>query len=544
MRLPALLTVILAAAPALAQPTLILHNARVFTADADVAWAEAVAVTGERITAVGSSEAILALAADGTHTIDAGGRLVIPGLNDAHVHSGPWPDVVPLALGAGPMPDPTLAEVTAAIAAASEGAPAGAILNGSVGPTILDDPEATRLALDAVASGRPVILWGWTGHGVLFNTAAFELVGIPLDAVDPPGGAYGRADGVLTGRLDEYAGVAVSRLLAEREGPEAAAASYRQLSERAAQYGMTSLQLMATQAALPGALAALRDSGTRVRWDLYHWPMPQADVAEGWAEQPIVDTGIPRVSVAGVKWMLDGTPVERGALMRRPYDDRAGWTGFLNFPPSDVRRMLEAALERDEQPAFHVAGDSSMALLLRTMLDLAPAEQWRALRVRLEHGDGLAPDLIPLAADLGVVLVQNPLHLTLPEIMAARLGDRASGYQLLRTPLEAGVPVALGADAGGQGFNPYLNMMLAVVHPMHPSEGLSPDQALVAYTRGGAFARRAEDERGTLRAGMLADLAMLSQNLFEVPPNEWPATESLLTIVGGDVVYEAASLDE
>jgi predicted amidohydrolase YtcJ len=478
------------------------------------------------------------MAGEASRNIDAGGRLVIPGLNDAHVHVGPWPETVPLALGEGPMPDPSLADVLTAIASAAATAPADALLNASVGPTVLDDPNATRFALDAASGGRPVILWGWTGHGVLFNTAAFELAGVPLNAADPPGGMYSREGGTLTGRLDEYAAVAASRRLAQSQGHEAAVASYRRLAERAAGFGITSLQVMSTEATLPDILAGLRDAGTRVRWDIYHWPMPERDVAEGWVEEPVLDTGIPGVSVAGVKWMLDGTPVERGALMRQPYDDRPGWTGFHNFSETDVRRILEASLERGEQPAFHVSGDSSLALVLRTMADLAPAETWRSLRVRMEHGDGLAPDLIPLAVELGVVLVQNPLHLTLPHIMGARLGERAAGYQLLRTPLEAGVPLALGADAGGQGFNPYLNMMLAVVHPMHPDEGLSPEQALMAYTNGSAFARRAEIERGALRPGMLADLAVLSQNLFETPPDAWPATESVLTIVGGEVVFE------
>ena len=543
MRASILLLALLWTSTAFAQPTIVVHNARVFTADARAPWAEAIAVTGDRITAVGTNADVLAMSGEGTRVIDAGGRLVVPGLNDAHVHEGAWPETVRLDFGPNPMSDPTMAEVTKAIAAAAAEASAGALLNGTIGPTALDDPAATRYALDAVSGGRPVILWGWTGHGAIFSTAALALAGIALDAADPPGGTYGRHDGLLTGRLDEYAGVAASRRLSESQGPEAAVAAYRGLAERAARYGITSLQLMSTGHALPDALVALRDARTALRWDIYHWPMPQRDVSEGFAEPPTVDTGIPRVTVAGVKWMLDGTPVERGALMRRPYEDRPGWYGFSNFPASDVRRMLEAALERDEQPAFHVSGDSSLAVVLRTMANLAPAERWRDLRVRLEHGDGLAPDLIPLAAELGVVLIQNPLHLTLPDIIGARLGARAAGYQLLRTPLEAGVPVALGADAGGPGFNPWLNMMLAVVHPMHPEEGLTPEQALAAYTTGSAYAARTEHEKGSLRPGMLADLAILSQNVFEVPPNEWPRTESVLTIVGGEVVYESGIED-
>jgi predicted amidohydrolase YtcJ len=282
----------------------------------------------------------------------------------------------------------------------------------------------------------------------------------------------------------------------------------------------------------------LRDAATPVRWSIYDWPIPGADVAEAWVAPRARPTDVPGVTVAGVKWMLDGTPVERGALMRRPYADRPGWTGLLNFPPGDIRRILAASLERGEQLAFHVSGDSTAALVLRTMADLAPAERWRPLRVRLEHGDGLSRDLLPLAAELGVVHIQNPLHLSLPAVIGARLGEGVAEHQLLRSVGEAGVAMALGSDAGGPGFNPFLNMMMAVVHPTHPEEALSPEAAIAAYTSGSAFAERTETDKGMLRAGLLADLAMLSQDLFSIAPDQWPATESVMTIVGGEVVFE------
>jgi predicted amidohydrolase YtcJ len=104
--------------------------------------------------------------------------------------------------------------------------------------------------------------------------------------------------------------------------------------------------------------------------------------------------------------------------------------------------------------------------------------------------------------------------------------------------------MALGSDAGGPGFNPFLNMMMAVVHPMHPDEAISTEAALIAYTHGAAFAERAETDKGMLRAGMLADLAVLSQDLFSTPPDQWPATESVLTVVGGEVVFEVEGIGD
>src|SRR5690606_13454964 len=115
--------------------------------------------------------------------------------------------------------------------------------------------------------------------------------------------------------------------------------------------------------------------------------------------------GLPdRFRVVGTKWMLDGTPVDRLAVLRAPYADRPDWTGRLNLSPAEVRAMLQAALESDGQTALHVVGDSTLALVLRTMRELAPAETWRARRLRIEHGDGAMPDLLPAMRDLGVVL--------------------------------------------------------------------------------------------------------------------------------------------
>jgi hypothetical protein len=143
----------------------------------------------------------------------------------------------------------------------------------------------------------------------------------------------------------------------------------------------------------------------------------------------------------------------------------------------------------------------------------------------------LMPDLIPRAAALGVVVVQNPAHFTLRDDLLARLGaERAKSVQPMKSLLDAGIPIALGSDGP---INPFLNILFATTHPANPPEALSREQAVAAYTNGSAFAEFAERDKGRLMPGALADLAVLSADVFTAPPPQLPAIVSLLTLVGG-----------
>lgn len=157
--------------------------------------------------------------------------------------------------------------------------------------------------------------------------------------------------------------------------------------------------------------------------------------------------------------------------------------------------------------------------------------------MRIEHGDGLLPDLVARARDLGVIVVQNPTHLALGEVWVKRFGsDRANQMQPLRSLMNAGIPLALGSDGP---HNPYLNIMLAATYPGKPNEAITREQAVVAYTLTSAYAEFTEKDKGSLEAGKLADLAVLSQDLFTVPSDDLPKTESVLTLVSGKVIYDA-----
>jgi predicted amidohydrolase YtcJ len=185
----------------------------------------------------------------------------------------------------------------------------------------------------------------------------------------------------------------------------------------------------------------------------------------------------------------------------------------------------------------HAVGDRAIAAYFDALDRGGRPEIWQRKRPRLEHGDMLTPELMARAKTLGVVVVQNPAHLMLAEAMSTRLGpERMQTIQPMKALLDAGVPLALGSDGP---LSPFLNIMFATMHPARPAEALSREQAVIAYTRGAAFAEFTEREKGQLAVGMLADLAVLSADLFTVPADQLPAMTSVFTIIGGQVVHDS-----
>ena len=210
----------------------------------------------------------------------------------------------------------------------------------------------------------------------------------------------------------------------------------------------------------------------------------------------------------------------------------------MNFSDAEIEAIVADALQREDQLLFHAAGDRPLKVVFDAMENHAETVDWPQQRVRIEHGDALTGDLIERARNLGVLLVQNPSHLASVELVAQRFGPESSFFRV-RSLLEAGIPLALGSDGP---LNPYLNLMFASLHPIAPAEALTREQVVIAYTRGSAFAEFKEEEKGTISPGKLADLAVLSQDIFTVPAEALPATQSLLTLVGGEIVYDAERL--
>jgi predicted amidohydrolase YtcJ len=281
-------------------------------------------------------------------------------------------------------------------------------------------------------------------------------------------------------------------------------------------FGITSVQSMSS---LPADRAARLAAATGVplRWRFMQFEIGTVD------EAPATAT----------KYILDGTPIERGAALRQPYSDRPGTSGTMNWSDDEIRNMVRVAAKSRKPLLLHVAGDRPFATIFSAM-NATPAD-WPALRVRIEHGDFIKA-YVDDAKRLGVVVVQNPSHFMLGPLTTQRIGaERQRNFQPLRSLIEQGIPVAIGSDGP---LNPYLNIMFATIHANNPAEVITREQAVIAYTRGSAYAEFAEKTKGTIAPGMLADLAVLSQDIFTVATSDLPRTAADVTIIGGKIVYE------
>jgi predicted amidohydrolase YtcJ len=520
-------------------PDLVLTNGKIFTSDNAMPYAEAIAIKGDRIIAVGKTAVIQKLAGLKTKRIDLGGRTVIPGINDAHDHIGYGTPFGRFINFTEPMlPGPSWQQVLDSLSLAVTQVPKGTLIQGNLGLQLIEDTLARRAALDKVAPHHPVILNAPWGHGTLLNTAAMLHLGIDSTAPDPVGGHYERVAGSqrLSGFFSEYAEFEIKRRWYSALPNNVLVKGFQQFSNEAVRMGITSVQNMATSLELDKMVSVIKEAKMPLRIRIIRFPGTSSKRRElsAWNK---AYTAAPLYEVSGTKWILDGTPLERGALMQAPYSDKPGWKGVLNFPVDTLRSIVLEGLKSKEQLLLHIVGDQTPALVLASMKKAAGPQTWRAKRVRFEHADGLLPDHWDDAKQLGIVAVVNPSHFMFAEINHTRIGqERAGSYQPFRSLIEAGIPVAIGSDGPN---NPFLNIMFATMHPTNPKEVVTREQAVIAYTKGSAYAEFKEREKGMIKAGMLADLAVLSQDIFTVPVLDLPRTRSVLTVIGGRFVFDA-----
>jgi predicted amidohydrolase YtcJ len=395
-----------------------------------------------------------------------------------------------------------------------------------IGPGVLNDPTMTRAGLDKLAPGRKVLLREFTGHAIILSSAALAAINIPDNDEDPVGGWYERdSSGKINGKLHEYAAYDAMRRIAMSTPDIDATQQLADYGSQALRLGITSIQNMSfvTRARFV-QLAKASHFPLRVR--VIRFGITDARGRETAAADPApAASGL--ITVSGTKWILDGTPIEEGAALRESYHQGTHDVGRLNFNQDQMKAILDEAFASKDQLLLHVAGDLTADTVLK-MMQAHP--EWNGRRLRFEHGDGLLPDLRDQAAALGIVVVQNPSHF-------AALRDYPSPEFM---PLKSlgKIPLAFGSDGAP---NPYTDIVDAANHPRE-AESISREAALDAYTRGAAYAEGTEKEKGMIAKGMLADLAVLSQDIFHAHANTLDQTQSLLTIVDGKVAWVSVDL--
>ncbi len=525
---------------------IVLHGGKIFTSNPRQLWAEALSIRDGKIRRIGSNTEILARARHGARLIDLEGHLVVPGFNDAHTHAA-WSRNTELRandISFVPGPGPTAAELYADIAAAAQTVPPGTWITGIFGTTFVDDPMANRFDLDQVSQDNPVHLHSWAGHGTLINSAAMVEAGIAENEPDPLGGFYERVEGtdILNGFLHEYAEHQFERYLKSLIPAEEMREQYLAYANAVVTFGTTSIQDMAIGYTKQQSEEILAGIDLPIRWRDICFPL---DLGESCDSHLRSRRGDRRLTSTGIKWITDGSPIERFAHTRLEYSDLPGWFGVFNFPDSMFLILSNARRGNpvDNQLLLHAVGDQAVDNVLAALNDF-PGGTWKNRRVRIEHGDLIMADHFNALRRQGMIVAQNPLHFTVSDTLLARYGaDRFAVIQPLRSLVEEGIHLALGSDQTLGPANPMLDLFFAVIHPSNPAEALTLEQAVIAYTHGSAYAEFQEHIKGTLARGKLADLAVLSQDIFTLPPPSILSTVSILTMVGGEIVHETGVLD-
>jgi len=552
------------------QATLVLRNAHIYTQDRSSPWAEALAIDGDRIVWTGREDEAHEWLSTGTRQIDLGGRLVLPGLIDSHFH---------LLRGAkalrGVQLDDalTVSALQKAVGAYANAHPDQLWVSGrgwrykafGAGSPI------HRTLLDAVVSDRPVYLDAFDVHTGWANTRALEMAGILRGPTQQPsfGGVVMDSDGSATGELRESRAMDLVRTLIPTPTPSEIDALLGDALRQAAQYGLTSLHNMDGDA---DTVRVLRDfeargkmtvrvrvpltlKATSTEADIEDWQHMTATARDPQQAAPTL------VSTGGVKLFADGVVENKTAWLIEPYADsvsqQSGDKGGPNFQTDHFRRLVTKADTLKLQVAVHAIGDMAVRATLDAYQHARTQNGPRDARHRIEHIELLNPADLTRFGRLHVLASVQPLHadfgIDTANPWRDLVGPGRWGWGFPWRALKmADIALALGSDWPVVSMNPFAGMHAGLTRiklDFSASRSSFPDQRLTlqelinGYTVDGAYFEFAENDKGQLRPGMLADVTVLDQELLALSKHELPerlcATRSVLTIVGGHVVHEA-----
>ena len=529
---------------------LLLTNARVYTVDPAQPWAEAVACRDGRIVAVGRAADLDALAGPTTRRIDCGGRLLLPGLTDAHVHTLAYA-IRRQQVSLFGLTD--LAAVRARLARAVAAAAPGEWIVGWGWDSNRWDEQPTAALLDAIAPHHPVALARMDMHTWWVNSRALTIAGVTAETPDPPDSAIGRdATGRPTGLFSEWNAIA----LIARHVPQPDAATLAGwLAETVAEanaLGLTGLHDQRVEregAASLRLFQALRRDGRltlRVHANVaadYVSEAAQLGLQSGFGDDVLW--------LGHVKAFADGAMGSRTAAMLAAYEREPGNSGIVVTSADKLWATLVAAGEAGFPMSVHAIGDRAVREVLDVMSEWAATRGASArlpMPQRIEHVQVMHPaDLDRLAAH-GIVASVQPVHLPSDWRTADRVwGARAQYAYAFRSLLDRGTALAFGSDAPVAPLNPMLGIHAAVTRQdatnqpaggWYPAERLTVAEAIEGYTLGPARLSGKADRFGSITPGKYADLVVLSHNLFEIDPPDIPTAAVRLTVFNGRVVYE------
>lgn len=534
---------------------LVLVNGRVFLSDSAGTVAQAIALRGGRVLAVGTDAEVRAHAGAATEVVDLQGKLVTPGFNDAHTHFGAGGQGL---LAVQLQGTTSLAEIERRVAeAATRAQPGEWILGGGWDHTRLRADELgaggwpTKEILDRAAPRNPVLLSRVDGHTSWANAEALRIAGITRGTPNPPGGEIVRdpRTGEATGILKESAGALVEGRVPPPTA-EQARRGIRAALALAARTGVTSVQTDAsgTDVAIYKQLRDMDSLTVRV----YAWHPLRAEVIRGMRGLGITaGYGDEWLRMGMVKGYTDGTLGSRTAYMLEPFSDDHGTRGLPQYRDAELDSLVAEADAAGLQVMLHAIGDAANRQALDAFEAAARANPPHPRRHRVEHAQVLDRADIPRFRTLGVIASMQPTHATSDMRWAeTRIGTQRAheGAYAWRSLLDAGAVVVFGTDFPVEPLPPVEGIYSAVTRQSReepgvppggwmPEQRLSREEAIRLYTATPAFAEWQEAEKGTLLPGMLGDLVVWDRDLLTVPDTEILRAVPVLTVVGGRVVF-------
>jgi len=534
----------------------IILRAKVYTGDVNRPWAQAIAIHDGKIVAVGDDATINKLRYGGTEVIEGAGHLVLPGFVDCHIHFLDGS----LSLGRVNLEGAKDAsDIQQRLRDYAAKHPGNDWVLGRGWNYAMFGPEAlpNKKYLDEIFPDRPVFLEGYDGHTYWANSKALALAGITNETPDPPNSAIVRDPKTreATGALKESAQGLVARVVPKPSRNEKLAA-LRAGIRWANEHGLTRVHSAGGDFEQLDLYDELRRQGQlSLRFYIAYFLDPpklraqDLDVIES-ARKKFHDDWI---DTNAVKMMVDGVVESHTAAMLEPYSDDPSVKGKLFWEPANYLAAVAELDKRGLQLFTHAIGDYGVRTALDAYQNAEEVNRATDRRPRIEHIETVSAADIPRFGKLGVIASMQPLH-SYPDadtldVWARNAGpDRASRAWAWKSIANDGGHLAFGSDWPVVTLNPWEGVQTAVTRQTSegkPDAGFVPEQRLTVaetvrgYTLGAAYAGRREKTEGSIEPGKLADLIIISQNIFEIDPHRLAETKVLTTIVGGRVVYQA-----